>query len=143
MDLEWKYGARTCSVAMDNYIRDVCIKYAHHILKKPQLSPYKHCAFFCGAKTQYAAERTTAHPSMTKASSTSKASLVPSSIMRGSSITNFLSASAQSDYSRQKPRKQNPQQFTSSLTMLQRIPTTASRTKRATWSYALTQIPLI
>ena len=39
---------------MDNYIRDLLLKYDHAKPRKPQLSPHKHHEIVYGAKTQMA-----------------------------------------------------------------------------------------
>ena len=49
----------TCRLLMPNTIKDICPKYGHTLLTKPQHGPHKHCKIVYGAKVQLSPEEDT------------------------------------------------------------------------------------
>ena len=52
IDLEWNYKYRTCRITMENYIRQLLLRYGHPEPRKPQRLPHKHREIIYGASIQ-------------------------------------------------------------------------------------------
>ena len=59
INTKWNYTNRTCSLTMQNYIRDVLTKYVHPMPSRPQLLLHKHRKINYGTKTQFSPDEDT------------------------------------------------------------------------------------
>ena len=59
IDLEWDYKYRTCWLNMENYIRELLLRYGHPAPRKTQRSPHQHRKTIYGAIIQKPLEEDT------------------------------------------------------------------------------------
>ena len=52
IDIEWDYKYRTCKLTMENYIRQLLLRYGHPDPRKPHQSPHQHREIIYGASIQ-------------------------------------------------------------------------------------------
>ena len=54
IDLTWDYTNRTCCLSINNYIKNLLLKWGHTISSKPQYAPFCHAPIIYGAKQKFA-----------------------------------------------------------------------------------------
>ncbi len=62
IDITWDYAKHTCRLFMPGSINEICLKYGHKALAKPQHPPHKHREIVYGAKVQLSHEEDTSVP---------------------------------------------------------------------------------
>ena len=51
--LTWDSSNRTCRLSINNYVKNLLLKWGHTILSKPQHSPFRHAPIIYGPKQQF------------------------------------------------------------------------------------------